>query len=73
MAELTKRPKNAYDFICPKCGCDQYLKPSMAMQSGINSGHGSCLECKTFLHLKIISIKNHQAEAEIYDNYITKR
>lgn len=29
------------------------VRPSLSMQNGINSGHGSCLDCKTFLHLTL--------------------
>lgn len=46
--------KEKYDFKCAKCGYEQWAKPSMMMtEAGINSGHGSCLECGEFLHLEI--------------------
>ncbi len=46
--------KKSYDFTCVVCGYEQCAKPSMMMDVfGINSGHGSCLRCRTFLHLEI--------------------
>lgn len=47
--------KEKYDFICCNCGYKQWAKPSINMTGfGINSGCGSCLNCKKFLHLKIV-------------------
>ncbi len=46
--------KKTYDFNCCKCGYKQWAAPSIMMTGfGLNQGHGSCLGCKTFLHLKI--------------------
>lgn len=67
-----KKPKNAYDFICPKCEADQYLVPSMAMEMGMNLGHGSCLKCKTFLHLELDDLGKQTAKAEIWDDYVQR-
>jgi len=36
-----------------QCGCAMLVRPSLSMQHGINSGHGSCLDCKAFLHLTL--------------------
>lgn len=46
--------KEKYNFICCNCGYKQWAKPSISMTAlGRNSGCGSCLECKKFLHLQI--------------------
>lgn len=46
--------KKSYEFICCKCGYKQHAKPSIMMVGfGINSGQGSCIKCKEFLHLEI--------------------
>lgn len=46
--------KQQYEFSCAKCGYEQMAQPSIMMHGfGLNAGHGSCLECGTFLHLMI--------------------
>ncbi len=46
--------KEQYELSCAKCAREQMARPSIMMHGfGINSGHGSCLECGTFLHLMI--------------------
>ena len=46
--------REKYDFICYNCGAKLWAKPSMMMtEFGINQGHGSCKDCKKFLHLEI--------------------
>lgn len=45
--------KKRYDWKCQKCGKELWFAPSFCMQMGINSGHGSCPDCKTFHHLEI--------------------
>lgn len=42
-----------YDFDCPICEYGQNMRPSLAMNMGINSGHGSCLNCDVFLRLTL--------------------
>lgn len=48
-----KELKEKYDFKCSECGKELWFKPSLAMQFNLNSGHCSCPDCKTFLHLFI--------------------
>ncbi len=51
---LKERFKHKYPFTCCVCGAkDLWAKPSMSMVFGRNSGHGTCPQCKTFLHLVI--------------------
>ena len=42
-----------YDFTCPNCLYEQSADTSMAMREGLNSGHGSCMNCDAFLHLEV--------------------
>jgi len=66
-----KDERKKYTFTCPKCGYEQWCAKSMAMECGHNSGHGSCLECKTFLHLKIVpNLDGDKAEATVYEEFI---
>ena len=42
-----------YLFECAICGHEQRAVVSIFMQLGVNSGHGNCLQCETFLHLEV--------------------
>lgn len=53
-------------MTCSECGNEMGVAPSWAMQSGLNSGHGSCLECKTFLHLWI---DGDEIKSEPFETY----
>lgn len=50
--------KERYNASCCKCGHEFSFAPSMAMQTGFNTGHGSCSDCKTFLRLTIDTSDN---------------
>lgn len=67
--------KKSYEFECPKCKKELWAKPSMMMtQFGINSGHGTCLDCKTFFHLEIAGgINGKKMIAEIWDDWLKKQ
>lgn len=44
----------SYPFTCATCGHEQMARPSIMMHGfGLNTGHGKCMECGTFLHLEI--------------------
>lgn len=43
--------RRRYEGICPVCGKKIYICKSLAMEIGINIGVGTCLHCKTFLHI----------------------
>jgi hypothetical protein len=43
----------ALPFICPVCKKELMAGLSLAMQHGLNRGHGSCLGCNTFLSLAV--------------------
>ena len=63
--------KQQYDFTCPKCEHKQFLHKSMAMEMGINTGSGSCLKCKTFLHLEITpDLNGEMAKAIPFDDWL---
>jgi len=63
-----------YDFKCPKCGHEQSASPSICMGMGMNHGHGSCINCKTFLHLEIIdAMHGSEMKAILWDEYLKKK
>lgn len=63
---------DAYPFTCPTCGDEQMAKPSLIMRDfKMNIGHGSCLECGTFLHLEIAP-ENDRMIAQDWDDYMEK-
>ena len=66
--------KKRYDFVCCSCGYKQWAKPSMSMTEwGRNSGHGSCLNCKEFLHLEIEGgIDGENMVSMLWDDYLKK-
>jgi transcription elongation factor Elf1 len=46
--------QTSYSFTCAACGHEQMARPSIMMHGfGLNTGHGKCMECGTFLHLEI--------------------
>ncbi len=55
---------------CSECKIEFYVGLSLAMQSGINSGHGSCPKCRTFLHIEIL--EGDSAWTEPFDNYLKR-
>lgn len=64
--------KDAYEMTCAHCGHDQMVQPSMMMTVfGLNTGHGSCLECKTFLHL-YITADNSKIISEKWDDHLNR-
>ncbi len=66
--------KKSYDFTCCACGHEQCAKPSMGMtQWGRNSGCGSCLECKKFLHLEIEGgIDGEKMVSMLWDDFLVR-
>ena len=66
--------EKSYPFKCPKCKLKLWAKPSIMMTGfGINSGHGTCPDCKTFFHLQIKgSIRGKEMESEIWDDWLKK-
>lgn len=63
--------KEKYDFLCPKCGADIGLKPSIMMTAfGWNVGSGTCpkKECGAFFHLEI-NDTNDGANVILNDDY----
>ena len=63
--------KREYEFTCPKCSRVQWMHKSMAMESGFNSGCGTCLGCKAFLNLEIApDLKGDHAKAIDFQEYL---
>ncbi len=68
---MTRDLRRWYDLICPKCGYDQHAAPSMFMEMGFNSGHGKCLKCSAFLHLRIVpDLDGDAMEAAPWDDHM---
>ena len=62
-----------YNFKCPSCGYEQSAAPSIFMNMGLNRGCGSCMKCKTFLHLEIIDdMHGSEMKAILWDEYLKK-
>lgn len=57
-----------YPMTCCSCGAEWIVRPSLSMQHGINSGHGRCVDCNTFLRLALsedglrIESRPHEAD-----------
>lgn len=60
--------KDSYPFMCSECSHEMFLVPSIIMIMGLNSGHGTCSKCKTFLHLEI-NADNETAKSEPMNKY----
>lgn len=56
-------------FKCVGCGKELWAHRSIMMHMGRNSGHGSCTQCKTFMHLKV-SECGTKMEAMDWDEYM---
>lgn len=66
--------KPDYPFACPVCGDNIHrARVSMAMQMGMNSGHGTCTQCGSFLHLSIDLESNECINATLWSDYIARR
>ena len=67
--------KEKYDFDCCVCGAKLWAEPSIMMTGfGINSGHGCCTECKTFLHLEIYpDIAGEYMVSKDWDEYLKEK
>lgn len=57
----------------PKCGRDLFVCKSIAQEMGMSDlGHGSCLNCHTFLHLEYNAGKDVMI-AEFWDDFMKRR
>ena len=66
--------RETYDFVCPGCKKQLWAAPSMSMQMGMNSGHGTCPRCKMFFHLEIVpDLDGDIMEAEDWQKYMKRR
>ncbi len=63
-----------YAFACPKCEKQLWAAPSMLMEMGRNSGHGTCPRCKTFFHLEIVpDLYGDVMQAEDWKKYMKRQ
>lgn len=53
---------------CPVCGKENWICKSIAMEMGINTGHGACLGCKTFLHITF-NPERQEMDLERFEDY----
>lgn len=67
--------KERYNFKCPKCKKELWAGPSIMMTGfGMNQGHGTCPDCKTFFHLEIIpDIYGETMKSEVWDKWLKKQ
>lgn len=57
-----------YRGICPQCGKELWIHKSISMEMGINHGVGSCIGCKTSLHIRFNEEKK-EMELELLDKF----
>ncbi len=55
---------------CCECGKKFYIRPSLSMQLGHNSGHCTCTKCKTFLHVELL--EGDEAWTEEWDRWLKR-
>ena len=49
-------------------GKENWICKSIAMEMGINTGHGACLGCKTFLHITF-NPERQEMDLERFEDY----
>lgn len=65
--------RKRYPIKCPKCGRELYVCRSIAQEMGMSSlGHGSCLNCHTFLHIEY-KAGDDVMIAELWDDFMKRR
>ena len=50
------------------CGKENWICKSLAMEMGINTGHGAYLGCKTFLHITF-NPERQEMDLERFEDY----
>lgn len=60
--------RKRYKGVCPVCGKENWICKSIAMEMGINTGHGSCLGCHTFMHIKF-NPERQEMDLERFEDY----
>lgn len=64
--------RTRYKGICPVCGAELWICPSIAMLEGWhNGGHGSCYNCKTFLHL-VFDAEKMEFQVQEFEKYMAE-
>ena len=69
--EKIKDNRQRYKAICPICGKENWICMSVAMEIGINSGHGSCLGCGTFMHIQF-NAERQEMDLETFEEYVKR-
>ena len=66
--------KDRYPTICPLCGNDFNIIPSMFMTMGLNTGCVSCPSCRSFLHVEISPyLDGDHMESQLWDEYMKQK
>ncbi len=55
---------------CCACSAEFYIRPSLAMQMGLNTGHCTCKNCNAFLHVE--ALEGDVAWTELHRDYLAK-
>ena len=62
-----------YSCVCVQCGYEFEAARSLWMDMGLNSGHGSCPKCRTFLHLEIEGgLDGERMVSELWELYLAR-
>lgn len=69
--EKIKDNRRRYKGVCPLCGKENWICKSVAMEVGINSGHGRCLGCGTFMHIQF-NTERQEMDLEPFEEYIKR-
>lgn len=68
---IIKDDRRRYKGICPICGKENWICMSIAMEMGIDIGHGSCLGCGTFMHIQF-NAERQEMNLEPFSEYETR-
>lgn len=68
---MVKDDQRRYKGMCPVCGKENWICKSIAMEIGINSGHGSYLGCGTFMHIQF-NAERQEMDLEPFEEYLKR-
>lgn len=64
--------KTRYKGICPVCGKTNWICKSLAMELGVNAGHGNCLGCNAFLRVRF-NLERQEMDLERFEDYLKRK
>ncbi len=59
-----------YEIRCPYCGSVQYACKSVLQESGINMGHGTCIDCRQLMKLDFDYEKDAMAAGKFKQGFV---